>query len=141
MAVSDEKAEARIDEDKVQFADQKIKNSMCLIVTSIGDDVQSAVCWPVSGSRDKGQVKLVAAKMKERAPAAALDDHHGDSDDKWLMVTVTMMMEMTKVKTNMLLLSMMIMVNVIDKSWTMTLAIYDNDDNCSDDWRWKKSNC
>ena len=40
MAVSDEKAEARIDEDKVQFADQKIKNSMCFI----GDDVQSAVC-------------------------------------------------------------------------------------------------
>ena len=34
------------------------------------------------GSRDKGQVKLVAAKMKERAPADALDDHHGDSDDK-----------------------------------------------------------
>ena len=51
-------------------------------------------------SRDKGQVKLVAAKMKERAPAAALDDHHGDSDDK---------------------------------SWTMTPAIYDDDDNCSDD--------
>ena len=107
MAVSDEKAEARIDEDKVQFADQKIKNSMCFIVTSIGDDVQSAVCWPVSGSRDKGQVKLVAAKMKEREL--------------------------------LLLLSMMIMVNVIDKSWTMTLAIYDDDDNCSDDWRWQKS--
>ena len=34
----------------------------------------------MSGSRDKGQVKLVAAKMKERAPAHALDDHHGDSD-------------------------------------------------------------
>ena len=55
----------------------------------------------MSGSRDKGQVKLVAAKMKEREL--------------------------------LLLLSMMIMVNVIDKSWTMTLAIYDDDDNCSDD--------
>ena len=41
---SDENAEDRIDEDKVQFAEQKIKNSMCFIVTSIGDDVQSAVC-------------------------------------------------------------------------------------------------
>ena len=60
-------------------------------------------------SRDKGQVKLVAAKMKERAPAAALDDDHRDNDDHG------------KHGDN------------DDKSWTMTLAIYDDDDNCSDD--------
>ena len=54
-------------------------------------------------------MKLVAAKMKERAPAAALDDDHRDNDDHG------------KHGDN------------DDKSWTMTLAIYDDDDNCSDD--------
>ena len=45
----------------------------------------------------------------ERASAAALDDDHRDNDDHG------------KHGDN------------DDKSWTMTLAIYDDDDNCSDD--------
>ena len=69
-------------------------------------DLLTSQQWlPRQGSSETG----CGQNEGERASAAALDDDHRDNDDHG------------KHGDN------------DDKSWTMTLAIYDDDDNCSDD--------